>query len=102
MHILLAVFWLAGAAGVFLYEHLSGDLRLRIRGTNLSVAWLLLVLGLYNLARWYGSRAGRREREAIRIAEAARLRTIRDRERPPPDPTFDFSDRPRDQPPAPS
>src|SRR5262249_1030107 len=99
MHILMAVLWLGGAAGVFLYEHLSGDLRLRIRGTNLSIAWLLLLLGLYNLARWYGSRPRRPEREAIRIAEAARLRTSRDRERPPPDPTFDFSDRPKDQPP---
>jgi hypothetical protein len=98
MHIIMAVVWLACAAGVFLYEHYTGDLRTRIRGTNLSIGWLLLVLGLYNLARWYSSRAYRREQEAIRIAEAARMRVLRDRDHPPPDPTFDFTNKPADPP----
>jgi hypothetical protein len=104
MHLVMAVVWLACAVGVFAYEHFVGDLGRRFRIANLSIAWVLLLLGLYNLARWYSSRAYRREQEAIRIAQATRMRTVRDRDRPPPDPTFDFTDRPArpplDQPPS--
>src|SRR5262249_5886830 len=63
MHLVMAVVWLAGAVGLFIYEYLKPEFQARIRGTNISIGWLLVLLGLYNLARWYSSRAYRREQE---------------------------------------
>jgi hypothetical protein len=96
---ILAGVWLAGAIGLFVYEHQTGEQFLRIRGTNLSVGWLLLVLCLYNLARWVSIRSSRAAQRTVQQAREQRSRSTH-RPRPEaPDPNFNFTDEP--PPPAP-
>ena len=54
---------------------------------------LLLMLSLYNFARWYGRRS-RVEDKSKQFLREARVRQSQKRERSEPDPTFDFTDRP--------
>jgi hypothetical protein len=96
MNLILAVVWLVGAGLLFVYEYQTGDQRLRIRGTDLSIGWLLLVLGLYNLARWFSSRSGK---ASERVLEEMRTRHHQGRHsqpraEEPPDPNFNFTDEP--------
>ncbi len=58
---------------------------------RLSIGWLMLLLALYNLARWWGWRLyDARRRAGQALADRRERRREPDRE---PDPTFDFSDR---------
>jgi hypothetical protein len=92
MNLVLAFLWLIGAVVLLAYEYFTGRVWLRILGTNLSASWLLIVLALYNFARWWGTRSYRKQQQALRIADAARERELRRREQPAPyDPTFDFT-----------
>jgi hypothetical protein len=112
MNLFLALFWLLFAVVLVAYEQLIGETVFRIRfgGANISGAWLMLGLGLYNLARWWSVRAYRAEQRALEIARASREREMRRRfpsELPgPPDPNFNFTDEPppargvTDQPPS--
>jgi hypothetical protein len=96
MNLILAIVWLVGAAVLFAYERQTGNPWLRIRGTDLSLGWLLLVLGLYNLARWVSIRSGQAARRAMQQAQDQRQQPARFRQRreQPPDPTFDFTNEP--------
>ena len=94
MNLVLAFVWLIGAVVLLAYEYFTGRVGLRILGTNLSASWLLLVLALYNFARWWGARSYRQQQQALRIAEAAREREQRRREPAQYDPTFDFTAQP--------
>lgn len=95
MNLFFGLFWLVAAIGLFGYEFATGTVPWRIRGLNVSSAWLLVLLTGWNLARWYSSLAGREDDDALRIVHEARLRQARHHERPiEPDPNFDFSDRP--------
>jgi hypothetical protein len=96
INLFLALLWLLGAVVVLAYEYFTGEQFLRIRGTNLSVGWLLLVLGIYNLARWWSLRSYRAEQRAVQTAQANRYRAAHRERHPgqPPDPNFDFTDRP--------
>jgi hypothetical protein len=104
MNFILGLVWLAGAVGLILYEQFTGKPVLRMRGTGLSLSWLLLGLALYNFVRWYSARAFRASQRDMYYEREARLRHIRSHDRPEPDPTFDFSDQPPEPaapPPAP-
>jgi hypothetical protein len=96
MNLVLGILWLLGAVALFGYEAATGEHPLRIRVLNdISAAWILLLLALWNFARWYSTRIGRADQEAMRIVHEARLRQSRHRERPvEPDPTFDFTNQP--------
>jgi hypothetical protein len=96
INLILAIVWLLGAAVVFAYEMQTGDRGLRIRGTDLSMGWLLLVLALYNLARWLSIRSGQSAQRAFRqdLEQRHRAGQLHQRREEPPDPNFDFTDRP--------
>lgn len=96
MYLLLGSLWALGAAGLFVYEWQTGDRRSRFLGSSISSAWIMVLLAAYNFVRWYSAYALRAERAAQQLAYEARLRQARRREPPPePDPTFDFTDRPK-------
>jgi hypothetical protein len=94
LNLVLALLWLAGAVYVFWSDYVAGGPQWRIRGTNVSFGWLLLVMTAYNLVRWYFIRAARRARAAEE--KALWLRRAPPRRRPdlPPDPNFQFTDEP--------
>ncbi len=97
MNLILALLWLLGGIAVLAYDYFTGGVPfLRIRGTDLSFGWLLLVLGAYNLARWWSLRCSRAAQQAQWMAQAQRHRAAHHRERPedPPDPNFNFTDQP--------
>jgi hypothetical protein len=96
LSLILALAWLLGAVVLFAYEQFTGDMRFRIRGTDLSAAWLLLVLGLYNLARWWSLRRARADQQALRSEQVHRRPApFREPRNEPPDPNFNFTDEPR-------
>jgi hypothetical protein len=99
MNLFLALFWLVCAAMLLVYEQFLGVTRFRIRvgEIHISYVWLMLVLALYNLLRWWSSRSAKATQRAL---EQARTRQEwRRRIRPtepaqPPDPNFNFTDEP--------
>ena len=99
MNLLMALFWLLLGVALMAYEMTTQDKRIpHIRGTNISVTWLLLVLVLYNLSRWWLVRNYQAEQRAVRIAEIERQRELALRERREsyanPDPNLDFTSKP--------
>ena len=93
MNLIAAGLWLTFGVGVFLYEHSVGRVPYQIRGLDISIGWLPLVLSLYNFARWYAKHS-RVEDKSVQMIREARVKQAQRRERQEPDPTFDFSDRP--------
>ena len=91
MNLVLALLSLLGAVSLISYELVRGKPLWTIRGTNLSASWLLVVMALYNFARWWSVRSYRAQQRALRAEDAARYRRLHDRDRPEPDPTFDFT-----------
>lgn len=97
MNFFLALLWLIAAIVLLVYEHYLGDTRFRFRvgDSTFSVAWLMLLLTLYNFARWWSSRAHRSERRAERIRrENQEWRHRFPEPAGPPDPNFNFTDAP--------
>lgn len=100
MNLFFGILWLAGAIGTFAYGLVTGEAPLTIKGLNVSAGWLFLLLAAWNLVRWYATRAGKAEKEALRIVHEARLRQARQQERPVEyNPEFDFTNKPSDAPP---
>jgi hypothetical protein len=99
MNLFLALFWLLCAVVLFAYEQFMHETALRIRlgDRSISGAWLILVLGVYNLVRWWASRSYRAEQRALEVTRANR--EWEKRRRPtepisPPDPNFNFTEEP--------
>jgi hypothetical protein len=102
MNLILGILWLLGGAALLGYEFATGERPFSIRAVNINPGWVMLLLAAYNFVRWYGSRMGRDDAQALRIVHEARLRQARTRERPiAPDPTFDFTSNPPPPPEAP-
>jgi hypothetical protein len=100
IHLLLALIWLLGGTALLAYQYFTGDKVLYIRGTNLSLGWLLLVLALYNVLRWWQVRSYlMQRREEMLFETQRRLRTSTPPPREP-DPNFNFTDEPPPTPPA--
>ena len=93
MNLIASMLWLMCGLGLFFYEQSIGEVPYKIRGLDISIGWLLLMLSLYNFARWYGRRS-RVEDKSKQFLREARVRQSQKRERSEPDPTFDFTDRP--------
>jgi hypothetical protein len=112
MNVALAILWFLGGVALIAWHSYTGEQgwRLRIGDYPLSPGWLMLLLAVYNLVRWWGLRSIRAEQRAFRLAlDSAHRRHFRDRpdsERII-DPTFDFTREPppdpnvTDRPPAP-
>ncbi len=103
MNLFLALFWLICAVMLLVYEHTVGptNFRMRVAGSNFSWAWLMLLLVLYNLQRWWRIRSYRAKQRALTLArnyqdsKGQRHSTVPSGT---PGPNFDFTD----EPPAPS
>jgi hypothetical protein len=99
MNLFLALFWLICAVMLLVYEQMVGPTRFRmdIAGHHFSWAWLMLLLVLYNLKRWWQIHS---ERVRRRAAATARANEERERLRhskilaETPDPNFHFFDEP--------
>jgi hypothetical protein len=97
MNLFLALFWLICAVMLLVYEHYFGPARYRMPLVNLSWAWLMFLMVLYNLHRWHWLRSYRAKQRA---AEIARANEEREQRRPStaitkaPDPNFNFTDEP--------
>src|SRR5438128_1563391 len=98
MNLFLALLWLLGGVVLFAYEWFTGDHRFRLRGFDVSWAWLFLALFLYNMVRWWSSRSQQAGQRALQLAQAKRQREqiLRERREPvgEPDPAFNFTDQP--------
>jgi hypothetical protein len=97
MNLILALFCLTAGVAMLVHERLTGAMTWRIRGTDFSAGWLLLVLAVYNLVRWWSLRSQQKTQEEISRQQLNR--SSRDPDAPPPDPNFDFSDKPKAPPP---
>jgi hypothetical protein len=98
INLVLAFAW--GVFGVILlvYDATTGDPRGRIQTLgNISWGWAALLLCLYNLARWWTTRAGLAARKAEWLAQVRRAHVDSPRQRTEygePNPDFMFGDEP--------
>jgi hypothetical protein len=94
MHLILALFWLLLGAALLAWHALHPqDPRYRLLGTGLSLGWLGLLFGLYDLARWWSRRTQDRPPPAL---ERSRRRHHPEPGHAP-DPAFDFTERPTEE-----
>jgi len=80
LNLFIALFWLVLGLGLIF---IPGFDAWRIRGSDLSIGWLAIVLAGYNLLRWW-------------LVRRQQPRRMHDNDHPPPreyNPEFDFSDR---------
>lgn len=98
----MAFTWLLVAGCIFYFDWMHKDRPgLTIWETGVSIGWVALFLGFYNLAWWWVSRFREKQRLALREAEARRECEVRSQSRPPQElnPDFDFTDEPPPEPP---
>jgi hypothetical protein len=89
MNLLFALFWLVIAAGLFLWPIANPATQL-----PQLYAWFALLLGGFNVARWFLlRRTAREQRQRQEELRQLRREKARSRRLPEPDPTFDFRDR---------
>ena len=87
IYLLLAVLWLVTGGGLLVWQAMNPNVPLRsVLGTRISAGWVLIVLAVYDLVKWWSTR-----KSAAR--QAAETRAPR-RPRGEPDANFDFSDSP--------
>jgi hypothetical protein len=92
----MALVWFLLGACIFCWEWTHPDGQgLTIWNTGISIGWGAIVIGLYNLLRWWMASSYQKRERALEEAETKRLRELRRRSRPPEElnPDFDFSDR---------
>jgi hypothetical protein len=97
LNLIMAVVWLVvGAAWLAANWARPGSLPvIRLGGLEFSPAWLAFLLVLYNLARWRLSPRRRRQPTLEEALEARRrMHRAEEHPKPPPDPTFKFTDAP--------
>ncbi|MHB1422078.1 MAG: hypothetical protein ACYC3I_02555 [Gemmataceae bacterium] len=101
MNLFLALFWLICAVMLLIYEQSVGPAQYRIRvfQYDFSWIWLMLLLVVYNLKRWWWIRAYRAKQRALASARVnekwERRRHSTDPARTP-DPNINFTDEPPD------
>jgi hypothetical protein len=91
----MALVWLFLGGCIFCWEWTHPDRPgLTIWNTGISIGWCAILLGLYNLLRWWMAWSYQKRQRAIEEAEAQRLSDLRRRSRPPQElnPDFDFTD----------
>lgn len=90
MNLGLAVLWVVVGVGLLVWHALDPEAtRGKIGGVSLG--WVALVLGIYNVARWWSERTYRATRAAERAREDQQRRSPR-RAEPEPDSPFRFDE----------
>jgi hypothetical protein len=97
MNLFLALFWLLLGVTVFVLQTFFGETRWYIPGNfRISYGWVMLLLVLFNLKRWWNMRAAQRERRRLQLELAEQRRDTRraeGRDSPePPNPAFNFTE----------
>jgi hypothetical protein len=70
VNLILAVFWLVLALGLFIYSAFNPDAaRVDFLNSGISIAWVALFLSAYNVLRWWLVRGQRREEDRLRRAQ---------------------------------
>ena len=86
----LAVFWSALGIAILLWHGLDPHAQFFENfGSAVVAGWVAIVLGIYNVVRWWGGRSDRRFREE-RARRGDRDNGRRMAEPRPPNPAFDF------------
>ena len=96
LKLFMALVWFLLGGCIFCWEWTHPDRPgLKIWNTGISIGWGAIVLGLYNLLRWWMACSYEKRQRANEQAEAQRLNELRRRSRPPEElnPDFDFADR---------
>jgi hypothetical protein len=96
LNLMLAGFWLIVALVLLLPLWLAPEQPvLVIPGTKLPIGWLALVMGAYNVIRWWMIRSQRQQQREMQDGLARlRKRRILPREPVEPDPNFNFTEEP--------
>jgi hypothetical protein len=90
MNLILALLWLLGGIAVLAYDASVPGARPGAWGGRFSIGWLMLLMSLYNVVRWWVLRASRASRRPAPVPPYRRNRPPERDE--PPDPNFDFTD----------
>jgi hypothetical protein len=98
LNLFMAIFWMVLGAGLVVYHRMfPGESFLRLRWTDLSPGWLIMVLAVWNIIRWWSALAAEKDRKMHENLTYERQRrhheslpTARDEA---PNPEFDFSRR---------
>ena len=101
MHLILAMVWLVVGVVWIAYDTYVGDSAWAIRGLGWSPGWLMLLLSAYNFLRWWSRRQNRKIRDDEYQARLQRRQYLRHPppvRREPPDPNFNFTDEPPQEP----
>lgn len=90
LHLIMTFFWFLVGTGLLAWHALHPqDARLGIWGSSVSVGWIGLLLGLYNLARWWSLHSAARLQQEIARRQRTQPATYHTEE--PVNPEFDFS-----------
>ncbi len=93
--LLMGLVWLLLAGCIFFWEWTHPESPgLKIWDTNISIAWVAVLLSLYNIVWWWVARVNQKRQRALEHAEAERRSELRKRARPPQEwnPSLDFTD----------
>jgi hypothetical protein len=98
MNLIFGILWLVAGVAILAWQYVTNTPLLYINfGFPFSSGWLALMLGAYNLVRWYSIRSYRRQRQEAEELWQRRQREHREAERAErnevPNPEFDFSNR---------
>ena|SRR6516225_8409895 len=98
LNLFMAIFWLILGLGLVIYHALNPQQgNFRIIGTDLSAGWLIVVLAIWNVLRWWSARAADKDRQFEEDAAFQRQRkhydqlSQREPEKEIVNPEFDFS-----------
>jgi len=90
----MGLFWLVVGGCIFFWQWIHPNRPgFTIWDTGISIGWVALLFGLYNLAFWWVSRANQKRQVEVQEAETRRRAELRKRTHPrhKPDPNLDFS-----------
>ena len=107
MNLIFGIVWLIAGVAILVWQAVTNTPLLYINvGFPFSSGYLALVLGAYNLVRWYSLRSYRRQRKEAEELWQRRQREHRAAERAErdeaPNPEFDFSNRNASEPEGPA
>jgi hypothetical protein len=97
INLFMAMFWLLLGLGLVIYHTMfPGEQFLRMRFLDISPGWLIMVLAVWNLIRWWSLRQAEKDRQYEEDLAYKRQRRHegepkRERVEEPPNPEFDFN-----------
>jgi hypothetical protein len=95
INLFMAIFWMVLGAGLVGYHWMyPGETFLRLRGTDLSPGWLIMILAAWNVIRWWSALAAEKDRkmqENLTYERQRRHGSLPVTREEAPNPEFDFS-----------